>query len=96
MLQPTGTRDYVSLKSHLGKYLAVDGFGNVTCEADELEAGGVFEIAVADDGSGRWGTGTGTGTGTNPMGKLQNKAEFKRKQSKDDRPNGLSNVQYFM
>jgi len=54
VLQPTGTRDYVSLKSHLGKYLAVDGFGNVTCEADELEAGGVFEIAVADDGSGRW------------------------------------------
>ncbi|XP_037074563.1 protein singed-like [Pollicipes pollicipes] len=53
-LQPTGQRDHVSLRSHLGKYLAVDSFGNVTCEADELEPGAVFEIAVADDGSGRW------------------------------------------
>ncbi|XP_043219411.1 protein singed-like isoform X2 [Amphibalanus amphitrite] len=53
-LAPAGQKDHVCLRSHLGKYLAVDSFGNVTCESDELEAGGMFEIAVADDGSGRW------------------------------------------
>lgn len=42
------------LKSHLDKYLAVDSFGNVTCEADEKDPGSKFQISVADDGSGRW------------------------------------------
>ncbi|XP_043210973.1 protein singed-like isoform X2 [Amphibalanus amphitrite] len=53
-MQPTGDAGQISLRSHLGKYLAVDSFGNVTCESDELEAGGVFEIALSTDGSGRW------------------------------------------
>ena len=53
-LAPSGQKDLVCLRSHLGKYLAVDSFGNATCESDELEAGAMFEIAVADDGSGRW------------------------------------------
>jgi len=36
--------DAVSLKSHLGRYLAVDTFGNVTCEAEEREVGSFFQI----------------------------------------------------
>ncbi|CAG9839656.1 unnamed protein product [Diabrotica balteata] len=44
----------IYLKSHLGKYLAVDSFGNVTCESEEKEAGSKFQISVAEDGTGRW------------------------------------------
>ncbi|KAJ2945823.1 hypothetical protein O0L34_g4726 [Tuta absoluta] len=42
------------LRSHLDKYLAVDSFGNVTCESEEKEPGSKFQISVSDDGSGRW------------------------------------------
>jgi hypothetical protein len=42
------------LRSHLDKYLAVDSFGNVTCESEEKEPGSKFQISVAEDGSGRW------------------------------------------
>lgn len=40
----------VCLKSHLGKYLAVDNFGNVTCDSEELESHGKFRVVVNDDG----------------------------------------------
>lgn len=42
----------VYLKSHLDKYLAVDSFGNVTCESEEKEQGSKFQIQVSDEG--RW------------------------------------------
>jgi hypothetical protein len=44
----------IYLRSHLDKYLAVDSFGNVTCESEEKEPGSKFQISVAEDGSGRW------------------------------------------
>ncbi|XP_076257341.1 fascin domain-containing protein singed [Rhynchophorus ferrugineus] len=44
----------IYLRSHLDKYLAVDSFGNVTCEADEKDPGSQFQISVAEDGTGRW------------------------------------------
>lgn len=52
-LEPVGNEpSAIYLKSHLDKYLAVDSFGNVTCESDEREAGSKFIISV--DESGRW------------------------------------------
>ncbi|CAH0564572.1 unnamed protein product [Brassicogethes aeneus] len=50
----TAGESLIYLKSHLGKYLAVDSFGNVTCENEEKEAGSQFQISVAEDGSGKW------------------------------------------
>lgn len=44
----------IFLRSHLDKYLAVDSFGNVTCEGEEKDPGSKFQISVAEDGSGRW------------------------------------------
>lgn len=44
----------IYLRSHLGKYLSVDSFGNVLCETDERDAGSRFQISIADDNSGRW------------------------------------------
>lgn len=44
----------IYLKSHLDKYLAVDTFGNVTCESDEKDPSCKFQISVAEDGTGRW------------------------------------------
>lgn len=44
----------IYLRSHLDKYLAVDSFGNVTCESEEKDPGSKFQISVAEDGSGRW------------------------------------------
>lgn len=34
----------IYLRSHLDKYLAVDSFGNVTCEGEEKEPGSKFHI----------------------------------------------------
>ncbi|XP_046660989.1 protein singed isoform X3 [Homalodisca vitripennis] len=56
-LEPAGGEAAaIYLRSHLGKYLAVDSFGNVTCESDEKEQGGKFLITVPDNSnpSGRW------------------------------------------
>ncbi|XP_026676385.1 protein singed-like [Diaphorina citri] len=52
ILEPANGGDTLSvyLRSHLGKYLAVDSFGNVTCEADEKEPGSLFQIHVSDEG----------------------------------------------
>lgn len=44
----------IYLRSHLGKFLSVDQFGNVLCESDERDAGSRFIISIADDDSGRW------------------------------------------
>nr|CAD7601361.1 unnamed protein product [Timema genevievae] len=49
-----GAESTIFLRSHLDKYLAVDSFGNVTCEGEEKEPGSKFQISVADDGTGRW------------------------------------------
>ncbi|KAL0278316.1 UNVERIFIED_CONTAM: hypothetical protein PYX00_000169 [Menopon gallinae] len=53
-LEPSSGDGTIYLRSHLGMYLAVDSFGNVTCESEERDPGSVFHISVADDGSGRW------------------------------------------
>lgn len=44
----------IYLRSHLGKYLSVDSFGNVLCENEERDVGSRFQISIAEDGSGRW------------------------------------------
>lgn len=44
----------IYLRSHLGRYLSVDSFGNVLCESEERDAGSRFQISIAEDGSGRW------------------------------------------
>lgn len=50
-----GSEHQVFLRSHLDRYIAVDQFGNVTCEAEEPSGPGcAFQIQVASDGSGRW------------------------------------------
>eukprot|EP00094_Tigriopus_californicus_P007108 TCALIF_06843-PA protein Name:"Similar to sn Protein singed (Drosophila melanogaster)" AED:0.13 eAED:0.13 QI:0/0.85/0.87/1/0.85/0.75/8/1320/514 len=54
ILEPTGDGESVVLRSHLGKYLAVDQFGNVTCDQEERDESSKFEISVCDDFSGRW------------------------------------------
>ena len=45
---------YQSANAKLCRYLAVDQFGNVTCENEEKDATAKFEISVCDDFSGRW------------------------------------------
>jgi len=54
ILEPSGDGDTIVMRSHLNKYLAVDQFGNVTCDQDEKDANSKFEISVSDDFSGRW------------------------------------------
>merc|ERR1719495_1443154 len=54
ILEPFGDGDSICLRSHLNKYLAVDQFGNVTCENEEKDDLSKFEISVCDDFSGRW------------------------------------------
>jgi hypothetical protein len=49
-LEPAGGsgaagEEVILLKSHLDKYLAVDSFGNVTCDIDEPDATAAFEMA---------------------------------------------------
>ena len=53
-MEPYGDGDSICLRSHLHKYLAVDQFGNVTCENEEKDDTAKFEISVCDDYSGRW------------------------------------------
>eukprot|EP00088_Acartia_fossae_P066962 TRINITY_DN8325_c0_g2_i4.p1 TRINITY_DN8325_c0_g2~~TRINITY_DN8325_c0_g2_i4.p1 ORF type:complete len:505 (+),score=168.65 TRINITY_DN8325_c0_g2_i4:109-1623(+) len=54
ILEPYGDGDSICLRSHLNKYLAVDQFGNVTCENEEKDDMAKFEVSVCDDYSGRW------------------------------------------
>lgn len=44
----------VRLRSHLGRYLAVDQFGNVTCDAEEPGPEARFHITVSGDSKGQW------------------------------------------
>lgn len=54
-LEPAGDgSDSICLKSHLERYLAVDQFGNVTCDATEKDYESYFEISVQNEtGKGR-------------------------------------------
>jgi len=54
ILEPSGEGESVVLRSHLNRYLAVDQFGNVTCDQEEKDETSKFEISVCDDFSGRW------------------------------------------
>jgi len=54
ILEPFGDGDSICIRSHLNKYLAVDQFGNVTCENEEKDDLAKFEVSVCDDFSGRW------------------------------------------
>jgi len=54
ILEPSGDGDTIVLRSHLNKYIAVDQFGNVTCDQDDKDETSKFEISVSDDFSGRW------------------------------------------
>lgn len=46
-----GSEHQVFLRSHLDRYLAVDQFGNVTCEAEDTsDPGCAFQIQLASDG----------------------------------------------
>ncbi|KAI1278794.1 Protein singed [Halotydeus destructor] len=38
--------EHVAIKSHLGCYLAVDNFGNITCNSTELSKGACFTISI--------------------------------------------------
>lgn len=44
----------IYLRSHLGKYLSVDTFGNVLCESEERDSGSRFQISISEDGTGSW------------------------------------------
>lgn len=43
----------VAIKSHLNKYLAVDSFGNVTCDSDEKSENARFTITICSMSQGR-------------------------------------------
>jgi hypothetical protein len=43
----------VAIKSHLNKYLAVDSFGNVTCDSDEKNENARFTITICSMSQGR-------------------------------------------
>lgn len=43
----------IALKSHLNKYLAVDSFGNVTCDSDEKSENARFTITICSMSQGR-------------------------------------------
>lgn len=49
LLEPSGEGDTICLRSHLDRYLAVDQYGNVTCDATEKEPGAYFEIHVRNE-----------------------------------------------
>ena len=52
-LEPHGDEDSISLRCHMDRFLAVDQFGNVTCEKEERDDTCKFEISFCDDFSGR-------------------------------------------
>lgn len=53
-LVPGKEVNVVALKSHLGKFLSIDQYGNISCEAELPGDGEFFTILDADDNSGRW------------------------------------------
>lgn len=46
MCDDLADQEQVALKSHLDCYLAVDSFGNVTCESRELHPGARFTVTI--------------------------------------------------
>ena len=55
ILEPYGDGDSICLRSHMHKFLAVDQFGNVTCDSEEKEenTNPKFEMSIMGDKSGR-------------------------------------------
>lgn len=45
-------QEHVAIKSHLDCYLAVDSFGNVTCESRERHPGARFTVTICSMTSG--------------------------------------------
>ena len=45
-------QEHVAIKSHMDCYLAVDSFGNVTCESRELHPGTRFTVTICSMTSG--------------------------------------------
>lgn len=55
LLSSDGATTTIRLRSHLDKYLAVDTFGNVTCDGDDPnDPGTVFQVSITDGTSGSW------------------------------------------
>jgi len=49
-LEPAGDgSEAICLKSHLNRYLAVDQFGNITCDSVEKDIGAFFEISIHNE-----------------------------------------------
>ncbi|XP_025082558.1 LOW QUALITY PROTEIN: protein singed-like [Pomacea canaliculata] len=42
------------IRSHLGRYVSADKYGNVTCEVEEPDQTEKFVVEYAKDGSGKW------------------------------------------
>ncbi|XP_014674310.1 PREDICTED: protein singed-like [Priapulus caudatus] len=51
-LEQNGGDSVVSLRSHMGRYMSTDKFGNVTCEAEDCGPSEGFSIEISKDG--RW------------------------------------------
>jgi fascin 1/2 len=45
-------QEHVAIRSHMDCYLAVDSFGNVTCESRELHPGARFTVTICSMTSG--------------------------------------------
>ncbi|GFR65618.1 fascin [Elysia marginata] len=46
--------EIVYLRSHMGRYMSADKYGNVTCEAEEKDESEKFSVEYDKAGSGRW------------------------------------------
>ena len=49
ILEPYGDGDSICLRSHLHKYLAVDQFGNVTCENEEKDESRLLAVGLSTE-----------------------------------------------
>ena len=56
LLEQDAQEDFVYIRSHTGRYLSSDKYGNVTCdtEADERTPAEKFSVEYDKSGSGRW------------------------------------------
>ncbi|RWS25086.1 singed-like protein [Leptotrombidium deliense] len=52
-IEETTELEYVAIKSHLNCYLAVDSFGNVTCDSQERSDGARFTITICSMSNGQ-------------------------------------------
>ncbi|XP_022702733.1 protein singed-like isoform X3 [Varroa jacobsoni] len=53
-LEAYGEDEAICLRSNLGRYLAVDQFGNVTCDSEDKDIGAKFTISMTGDAKGQW------------------------------------------